>query len=115
MIRIPISVRGSPFWYGDVLIPISVRGSPDRFGDSFEAHPHFGSGIPILVWGFGDPRFGYMRHHLVDDRYWYAFGVVHYQAHARRRPFIIYEIIYAARWGVGLPFHRDAKIHMSHD
>jgi len=32
---------------------------------------------------------------------------VHYRARARRRPFIIYEIIYAARWGVGLPFHRD--------
>lgn len=34
---------------------------------------------------------------------------------ARRRPFIINEIIYAARWGVELPFHRDAKIHMPHD
>jgi hypothetical protein len=102
-------------------IPVLVWGcldphlSPNRFGDSFEAHPHFSLGIPVLVWGFGDPRFGNMRHHLVDDRYWYAFGVVHYQARARRRPFIIYEIIYAARWGVGLPLNRDAKIHMSHD
>ncbi len=53
---IPILVRGSPFWYGDVLIPILVRGSPNRFGDSFEAHPHSGLGIhlkriPISVWG----------------------------------------------------------------
>ena len=21
-------------------------------------HPHFGSGIPVFVWGFGDPHFG---------------------------------------------------------
>ena len=32
-----------------------------------------------------------------------------------RRTFIIYEIIYAACWGVGLPFHRDAKIRMRHN
>ncbi len=64
---IPILVRGSPFWYGDVFIPIPKRVFPFRFGDSFEVHPHFGSeipvfdgdlGIPVLVWGspnrFGD-------------------------------------------------------------
>jgi hypothetical protein len=49
VIRIPISVRGSPFWNGDVLIPIPVRGSPNRFGDSlFSAFP----------FRFGDPSFG---------------------------------------------------------
>ena len=99
------------------MIPESVWGlfviHIPKLGDSFDAHPHFSSGIPVLVWGFGDPRFGYVRHHLVEDRYWYAFGVVHYRARAHRRPFIIYEIIYAACWGVGLPFHHDAKIHMS--
>ena len=59
VILIPILVRGSPFWYGDVLIPILVWRSPNRFGDSFEVgHPHFALGIPVLVWGFGDPRFG---------------------------------------------------------
>ena len=56
--RIPISVRGFPFWYVDSGIPVLVWVSLNRFGDSFDAHPHFGSGIPILVWGFGDPRFG---------------------------------------------------------
>jgi hypothetical protein len=35
-----------------------VWGSPNWFGDSFYAHPHFALGIPVLVLGFGDPRFG---------------------------------------------------------
>ena len=47
--RIPILVRGSPFWYGDSGIPILVRGSLNRFGDSFYVHPHFAMGIPVLV------------------------------------------------------------------
>jgi hypothetical protein len=49
VIRIPIFVRGSPFWYGDSGIPVLVWGSPNQFGDSFDAHPHFALGIPVLV------------------------------------------------------------------
>ena len=55
---IPISVRGSPFWYVNSGIPVLVWGSPNRFGDSLELHPHFGLGIPVLVCEFRDPRFG---------------------------------------------------------
>jgi len=58
LIQIPILVRGSPFWYGDSGIPVLVWESPNHFGDSFDLHPHIGSGIPILVRRFGDPRFG---------------------------------------------------------
>jgi len=114
-----------PFQFGDETLKSQIGTNPKpilvsectipKLGDSFDAHPHFGSGIPVLVWGFEDPRFGYVRHHLMEDRFWYAFGVVHYRARAHGRPFIIYEIIYAACWGVGLPFHHDAKIHMSHN
>jgi len=57
-LRIPISVRGSLFWYGDSGIPVLVWGSPNRFGDSFDAHPLFGSGIHVLAWGLEDPHFG---------------------------------------------------------
>ena len=55
---IPISLWGSPFWYGDSGIPVLVWVSPNRFGDSFAAHPHFALGVPVLVWGFGVPSFG---------------------------------------------------------
>ena len=58
LMHIPISLWGSPFWYGDSGIPVLVWVSPNRFGDSFDAHPHFALGIPVLLWGFGDPRFG---------------------------------------------------------
>ena len=53
-----ISCNRSPFWYGDLLIPISVWGSPNWFGDSLNLHHQTGSGIPVLVWGFIDPHFG---------------------------------------------------------
>ncbi len=46
---IPKLIRGSPFWYGDVLIPISVWGSPNWFEDSLWFASPF---------RFGDPRFG---------------------------------------------------------
>jgi hypothetical protein len=55
---IPILVWGSPFWYGDSGIPVLVWGSPNWFSDSFDAHPHFDSGISVLVLGYGDPHFG---------------------------------------------------------
>ena len=57
---IPISVWGSLFWNGDILIPILIRVSLNRFRDSFDLHPHFALGIPVLVWGspnrYGDPQ-----------------------------------------------------------
>jgi hypothetical protein len=58
LMHIPILLWGSPFWYGDSGIPVLVWGSPNRFGDSFDTHPHFILGIPVLICGFGDPRFG---------------------------------------------------------
>ena len=44
--------------HGFRVVKILVVGSPNRFGDSFDLHPHIGSGIPVLVWRFRDPRFG---------------------------------------------------------
>jgi hypothetical protein len=47
-----------PVLDGDSGIPVLVWGSLNWFGDTFDAHPHFALGIPVLVSGFGDPRFG---------------------------------------------------------
>ena len=58
LMHIPISLWGSPFCYGDSGIPVLVWGSPNRFGDSFDTHPHFAFGIPVLVSCNAHPHFG---------------------------------------------------------
>ncbi len=39
----------SPFWFGDPRIGLGIL---------CDSYPHFGSGIPVLVWGCLDPHFG---------------------------------------------------------
>ncbi len=76
-VLIPISVRGSPnrfggsllcaspFRFGDPRFGVGMSWSPFQFRDPrigsgihCYVHPHFGSGIPVLVWGCLDPHTG---------------------------------------------------------
>jgi hypothetical protein len=73
--RFWLVTKQSPFWFGDPRVGSGISYSPNWFGDpriGLGIHftripkpirvslnnPHFGLGIPVLVWGFHIPHFG---------------------------------------------------------